>query len=182
MHARFVVPVLVLLASMSTPTLLRAQDTIPRWGAEATTGGGTTGGGLLRFNNRSFAWIFQTLAFYDRIDGGPTDGDDIFSVDARVGLRFYRRADTATRPFTTISALLEHRASGSSRSTRPGVALELGVSHFFSRHLSLGVSTDLRVLYSRERFDFPLPPGNGTDRTRLSIYFGGFRLVGGVYF
>ena len=181
MRSRFAVPILLVVASTFTPAPGEAQDTIPRWGAEATIGG-AAGGGLLRFSNPSRAWIVQSAFQFERISDDPAgDGPEhIVSVDARLGMRFYRRAGEETRPFTTISGILLYQELAGSSTFRPGIALEAGASHFFSRHVSLGVSADLRALYSRDQFGLGFPSGN--DRTRISVLFSGFRLLGGVYF
>lgn len=175
---------LTIVATLSNAAPAEAQDTLLRWGVEASTGGT---GSLLRFRNPTSAWVLNAAFFYDRIDEpdppSPLARGDLqlISAEARFGMRFYRRVQEKTRPFTTVSALLGYQGIGSGGGTRPGVALELGASHFFTRHVSLGGSVDLRGYYWRQREQSGLPPGSIVTR-RLSIGSGGVRLHGGVYF
>lgn len=180
MRARFAVAVLVAVASTFIPAGGQAQETVPKWGAEATLGGTTAGGGLLRFSNPSRAWILQSSFQLERISDDLNGAEHFVSGDVRLGMRFYRRANEATRPFTTISGLIVYQEFGGTGTFRPGAVLEFGASHFFSRHVSLGASADLRAVYSREQVGGGAP--GGFERSRFSILFSGIRLVGGVYF
>jgi hypothetical protein len=181
MHVRFAAPFVILAALASAPSIAVAQqDTMPRWGVEASS---TLSGSLLRFTGPARAWVFNASALWDRYEEAPAPfgafGTDFVTVNTRVGMRFYRRIEEKTRPFWGLSALLSYQHSSSSNSLRPGGAVDIGASHFFSKNISLGFLTDLSVLYSRDR----ISAGSTTiHRNHLTVAFGGFRLLGGVYF
>ena len=158
----------------------QGRDTMPRWGVEASS---NLSASLLRFSNPARAWIFNVAAFWDHTEELQSPfsslGGDVISASARLGMRFYRREDEKTRPFWSLSALLAYQETNSQQNLRPGAALETGVSHFFSKHVSLGFQTDLTVLYSRDR----ISTGASTERrNHLTVNLAGFRLLGGVYF
>lgn len=173
------------LASVANAPLAVAQEvTGPQagtWGAETVLLGGAS---LLRFRSPSSAWLLGGSVSYRRVE---REGDASFplrSMDEatrlslRLGHRWYRNAGQRLRPFTTVSSMLtvdnvsEGRLGG-------GAALEFGAMHFFSRHVSLGASGELRAEYHRNK-----DTSGSTTITSRHVFatLSAVRLLAAVYF
>jgi hypothetical protein len=148
------------------------------WGVEGTLGSAS----LLRFQSTESAWLAGLFASYlhrstAESDGptGPivTDAEDRFSAQLRMGFRRYGPRAGGARSFWTLSGLVGYSSSSFQHGWAYGTAGELGAAYFFSSHVSLGGSGEVTVVRDDSR---------GIFGRSLTVNFGGFRLLGAVYF
>lgn len=172
---------------VSAATAAGAQDVSPAagsWGAEASSAPAAT---LLRFRGTGSAWMAAFSGGYsDEVrvrrtilpTDPPSSGTIVeWNALARIGLRRYGGSRSRTRPFTSLLGLVGFERGAAGRGWNYGAAVELGASHFFSRHASLGTSAELS-LTRRE-----LEGGSINQRSsHTTVRFSGLRLTGGVYF
>ena len=130
---------------------------------------------FLRFTSPSSAWLVGVDGFYARQDSDDnTFGGDFGFANVRLGLRRYRKTESRVRPFSTISALVGYQSDDSGSGWTLGSSIDLGTTYFFSPHVSLGGAGELTASYQNIT-------GN-LARSTVFVSFGGFRLLGAVYF
>jgi hypothetical protein len=131
------------------------------WAAEASYGGGNMAS-LLHFSSPSAAWLLGLGFSISRETADtytfppPPSPSRRTTTAGAVNLRIGRRWWTGDvgaplRPFVGAGVSGGLQSSRSNRSADGSVYGELGASHFFTPHFSLGASGDLRLGYSRLR-------------------------------
>lgn len=164
------------------PGVAGAQESAPRagsWGAETDLQNDVN---VLRFRSTTSAWLIGFSAFYFRQDEEGSSGleGEATSVALRLGLRSYRAPASRVRPFLGLAGILGFADDAvSERTWLVGGQFETGAHYFFTSHVSLGTSFDLRLLYGKGSRDAPF--GETFDVTSITV-ISGLRLLGAVYF
>ena len=176
------VPSLVVAAVLAVPAITSAQDVAPTagsWGAEASAVGDVS---LLRFRSSTSAWLVGFSGFYNRRDedDSATPFEATTTVAAvRLGWRGYRAPESRTRPFTTLAALVGYDDTAFGATWQFGGQFEYGAAYFFTRHVSLGASFDLRAVFGVGEREQPFDDEIDVMHVTLST---GLRFLGAVYF
>jgi hypothetical protein len=172
------------LALLLSPPAL-AQDTGPArgtWGVEAGSFGSAS---LLRFRSPTAAWLagfsFE-LVDEERTSTSPagsnTTEEKGYSVNLRLGHRWYRTATERLRPYTTLGFLVG-TSTYIGDDWMVGSGLDLGAAWFFSPHFSVGAEAGVSIVHMQGED----ASGTFSWEVRRTIVSGsGFRMLAAVYF
>jgi hypothetical protein len=158
------------------------------WGAELGIGSGQSAT-LLRFGSRTSALLLGADVFWlDILEETPMPGGGatnerrytVANVTGRVGFRRYSGTALPVRPFTSFGLLGGYSRDFGGPGWTAGAFGELGVSYFFSPHVSLGASGGLQVIYTRLRQEFSF--GESATRRQVGVRGSAVQLLGAVYF
>jgi hypothetical protein len=184
---------LMLFAALSSPLLLGAQASATTqvsgpnpgsWAAEGVVGSVGVGASVLRFRSTQSAWIVGMNASgvvrREDIAATPFQPADRVtirsaSVDLRLGQRRYASPGMRLRPLAGAGVLGSYQGGGGLRLWAAGIYGEGGAAFFFSPHVSLGASGEVRLVYDEQR------GGNVTAR-EVMLRATLARLLGTVYF